>query len=80
MMTRDTYLRAGKWPAPPSYNKMFDVDRTFFSRIKASGTESIKERQANFYHQFHPGRSVQLIRRQQQLVRSTSQAQSNIEA
>lgn len=82
MMTRAHYVKGGKWPAPPGYTRPFDVDRTFFQRMVAKGITYVKERQPNFFHQYHPGRSVKLINRphQQNLIRPTSVATTDIMA
>lgn len=72
MITRDWYLQAGKWPCPPGYRKEHDEDWRFYQLIGDRVTVH-SEKQEGLFHQFHPGRSVDIItRRQRNLIVNTS--------
>lgn len=60
-MHRSVFLEAGKWPSPPSYNLPYNIDQLFFKKIKTTGVAIVNQREENYFHQFHPGRSVDSI-------------------
>jgi glycosyltransferase involved in cell wall biosynthesis len=69
MVKKEWYLQAGKWPCPPSYTRETDEDWAFHRKITALGVPVHSECQPGLYHQFHPGRSVDIIfKRQQHLI------------
>lgn len=68
MVTREWYQQAGKWPCPPVYKKEFDEDWKFFQSIE-SRVPAYSEKEEGLLHQFHPGRSIDIImRRQRHLI------------
>lgn len=68
MVTREWYLQAGKWPCPPHYRKEFDEDWKFFQLV-SSKVPAHSENEQGLFHQFHPGRSVDIVmRRQRHLI------------
>jgi glycosyltransferase involved in cell wall biosynthesis len=71
MVTREWYERAGKWPCPPVYNKQVDEDWVFFDKVSSLGIPIHSAHEPGLLHQFHPGRSVNLIcNRQRHLIQS----------
>lgn len=61
MVKRAWYEMAGKWPCPPIYNRQVDEDWVFHKKIEELGIPCWSEHQPGLYHQFHPGRSVDII-------------------
>ena len=72
MVTREWYVNAGKWPCPPAYRKEFDEDWKFHELI-GKQVPVHSEKGNGLFHQFHPGRSVDLImKKQRNLIVNTS--------
>lgn len=68
-MHRSVFLKAGKWPCPPSYSMPYNIDQIFFRKVKATGVGIVNEREGNYYHQYHPGRSVdRILKKKKNLV------------
>ncbi len=61
MLTREMYLKIGKWPCPPQYNRPYHEDIRFFKSFERSGFEVVTEKVNGYLHQYHPGMSVDEI-------------------
>jgi glycosyltransferase involved in cell wall biosynthesis len=73
MMPKAVYEEVGKWPCPPSYEKNNNVDQHFYQRVKRLGFAEVNNREANYFHQFHPGLSVDVIfRRKRRLIKNAN--------
>lgn len=72
MMPREVYTKAGKWPCPPRYVKHNNVDQHFYKRVKQAGLPEVNQREPNYFHQFHPGLSVDVIfKRKRRLIKDS---------
>ncbi len=72
-LKRSWYTMAGKWPCPPSYKQSYNVDQVFFRKMKATGVPIVNERASSYFHQYHPGRSVDIaFKRRHHLMRKVT--------
>jgi glycosyltransferase involved in cell wall biosynthesis len=76
MIKREWYEKAGKWPCPPAYRREIDEDWMFFRKIGELGVQCWSDKQKGLFHQFHPGRSVDIIStKQRRLIVRTKDIQ-----
>lgn len=69
---REWYEEAGKWPCPPGYLRSTDEDWMFFNKISEQDIPVHSEKHPGLFHQYHPGRSVDIVyKRQQRLIINT---------
>ncbi|MCB0555173.1 MAG: glycosyltransferase family 2 protein [Phaeodactylibacter sp.] len=75
-MPREVFLQAGQWPCPPHYQSPYDEDQAFFRKVKATGLAFENQREPGFFHQYHPGRSVDtILKRKRHLIRKVVNGQ-----
>lgn len=68
-ISRPHFLKAGQWPAPPRYPRPFDEDLLFYKWVRRADINVAFPRHANFFHQYHPGRSVDdIFRKRRNLI------------
>ncbi len=60
-ISKELFNEAGKWPCPPKYINNLDEDLLFFKWVKQTKAKTVVEKEENFFHQYHPGWSVDLV-------------------
>ena len=75
MMPQSVYQQSGGWPQPPFYTRQVNVDQAFYSQIRRLNLPVVNEREEGYYHQFHPGKSVNtILTRSRELIVNTHDA------
>ena len=64
-LTKEMFSSIGRWPCPPQYIREVDEDQKLFQMIEKLQIPYLVQREDNFYHQYHPGRSVDIINKRQ---------------
>lgn len=58
MISRRHFEQVGGWPEPPGYRLVRNVDQEFYNRFEKHGILAERPLVDDFFHQYHPGRSV----------------------
>ncbi len=66
MINQTHFKITSGWPEPPFYNKNYDEDQAFAKRLLKNNIQVIRAREPGFWHQFHPGKSVNSVQKPSQ--------------
>jgi len=70
-LTRAMFQRAGGWPCPPKFSGGRNEDLQFFRSVGRARIPAVVTREQGFFHQFHPGWSVDnILNRNRHLIQT----------
>ena len=78
VMPNNIFKKTEGWPCPPKYNLHYDEDQQFYSNLEASKFPIVRIKEKDFYHPYHPGKSVTSIFKPSQKQYIVSSTEANI--